>query len=170
MAAPVLVGMMFRAAAHFFLVTLIQDDLVIGVGVDSGHDGADDTKAIVHDLGSRREAVGGAGSIRNDVVNRTVVLFFIDTQNDRQILALGRCRNDDFFSTSARDMRISADLAAFAFGVGEDAGALKNDIHTKIFPGQIARIFFCKNSDFLAIDHKVAGLIDINVTLVDAVV
>ena len=103
-------------------------------------------------------------------MDRVVVFFFIHTQNKGQILALGWRGDNDLLGSTAHDMRISADLATFALGIGKDASALKNDIHTEIFPGQVARIFFGEDFDFLAIDHQVASFIDMNFTLIDAVI
>jgi len=106
------------------------------------------------------------------VVNRVIVFIFIHAQDNCQILALGRCRNDDFLGSSALDVRVCANFACsrVALGISEDAGAFKNDIHAEIFPRQLARIFFGKNFDFGAIDYQVASFIDFNVTLIDAIV
>ena len=40
-------------------VDLVQDLLVVGVGVDGGHQGVTDAKVVVENLDQRRDAVGG---------------------------------------------------------------------------------------------------------------
>ncbi len=50
------------------LVRQVQDALVVGVGVDGGHQAALDAKGVVEHLGHWGQAVGRAGGIGDDVV------------------------------------------------------------------------------------------------------
>ena len=56
------------AGAAEVLVREVEDDLVVGVAVDGGHDAADDAEVIEQDLDDGREAVGGAAGVGDDVV------------------------------------------------------------------------------------------------------
>ena len=68
---------------------LIEDLLVVGVGVDCGHQPALDAQRVVEHLGDRREAIGRARGVRDDaVLGRELVV--VDAEDDRQVDALGR--------------------------------------------------------------------------------
>ncbi len=67
----------------------IQDLLIIGVGVDGGHEAMADSEVLHDDLRDRRKAVGGAGRIADDRVLLRIVHRLIDTQHDRNIRVLG---------------------------------------------------------------------------------
>ena len=70
LAAPVLVGMMLpmhaAGQAPVLLGEAVNDLLGGSVGVDGGHEALDDAEVVVDDLGQRRKAVGGAGSVGHD--------------------------------------------------------------------------------------------------------
>src|SRR6266487_858744 len=68
-----------RTSATQVFVNLIQNTLVIGIGMYGIHQTLFNTKGIVDDLGGRSETIGGAGSIGNDVVPGRVVHIFIDS-------------------------------------------------------------------------------------------
>jgi hypothetical protein len=57
-----------RAGAPQIFVREVEDHLIVGVGVDRGHGAADDLEIVVDHLGDRGQTIGGAGSVRNDVV------------------------------------------------------------------------------------------------------
>jgi hypothetical protein len=61
---------MERAAARAAEVFVggVEDDLVVGVAVDGGHDAGGDAEGVVEDFDYRGEAVGGAGGVGEDVV------------------------------------------------------------------------------------------------------
>ena len=58
------------AGAAQIRVREVEDDLVIGVAVDCGHDAADDAEVFNHDLDDGRQAVGGAACVGDDVGGR----------------------------------------------------------------------------------------------------
>jgi len=67
-----------------------------GVAVDGGHESFFHAESLfqenVHEGG---EAVGGAGSVGDDMMFRVVVLEMIDAHDDSDVLALGRGGDDD---------------------------------------------------------------------------
>jgi hypothetical protein len=77
---------------------LVENYLVIGVGVNGGHYRALDLERIVDDLRRGSQAVGGAGSIGNDMVLCRVVLSIVDAEDDGQIFVLCWGRDDDFLA------------------------------------------------------------------------
>ena len=56
------------ARAPHVLVRLVEDALVVGVGVDRRHEARLDADEVVQDLGDGREAVGRARGVRDDLV------------------------------------------------------------------------------------------------------
>ena len=50
------------------LVRQVEDVLIVGVGVNRGHETLLDAEGVVEHLGYRRQAVGGAGGVGDDVV------------------------------------------------------------------------------------------------------
>src|SRR6185312_14161418 len=82
------------AGAAEVLVRCVEDDLIVGVAVDRGHDARLDGERVVDDLDDGREAVRGAGGVRDDVVLRCVVLVFVDAQNDGEVFVRGGSGDD----------------------------------------------------------------------------
>ena len=74
----------------------VEDDLVVGVTVDCGHDAADDAACFQDDLDHRRQAVGGATGVGEDVVLGRVVLVVVDAEHDGEVLVGGGRGDDDF--------------------------------------------------------------------------
>src|SRR5215471_501204 len=88
-------------AAQVF-VRKIQDHLIVSVRVDSGHRSALDFEIVMNHFGHRRQAIGGAGSVGDNVVLAGIVLIFINSENDGNILIFSRGGDDDFFYRSAK--------------------------------------------------------------------
>src|ERR1035438_8345786 len=63
------------------LVRKIEDDLVVGVAVDGSHDAADQSDGLKNNLDHRRQAIGGAAGVGDDVVLGRVVLVLVDAKN-----------------------------------------------------------------------------------------
>ena len=118
-----------------------------------------DDVIVMHDLGGRRKAVRGAGSVRNDMVLGWIVLVFVDAQHDGQILAFGGSRNDDLLGAARGDV-IDCTLDGLALLVdavfldGEQTGRLDDDVDAQVFPHDGGRIGFLEDFDFLAIDQQ----------------
>src|SRR4030042_148400 len=64
------------------LMDSIHDTLVIGIGMDGGHQPLGYTEGIVQYLDRRGDAVGGAGGVGDDVVFFGIILFFIDAEDN----------------------------------------------------------------------------------------
>ena len=80
----------------------VEDDLVVGVAVDGGHDAGGDAEGVVEDLDDGREAVGGAGGVGDDVVLGRVVLVVVDAEDDGDVLVGGRGGDDDLLDGACR--------------------------------------------------------------------
>ena len=140
----------------------IEDRLVVGVGVDRGHDPALDADGVVEHLGHRCEAVGGAGGVGDDVVRGRVVSVVVDAEHDGQVFVLGRGGDDDLGGTVVQ-------VSAGPVGVGEDAGGFDDDFDAVVAPGNLSGVALGDHGDALTVDHEVA-VDDINLARVAAVV
>jgi hypothetical protein len=69
------------AGAAQVLVAHVHGDLVVGVGVDGGHQALLDADAVGQDLGDRGQAVGRAGGVGDDG-HVAAQHFFIDAHDD----------------------------------------------------------------------------------------
>ena len=92
-AAPVEVGTRLtaaRARPAQVLVRPVEQVLVGGVGVHRGHQAMTDADGLVQDLRDRREAVGRAGRVRDDVVRVGVVdLVEVHAEHEVRVRRLG---------------------------------------------------------------------------------
>ena len=117
------------AAAVEILVHGVEGRLVAGIGVDRRHEAVVDADRVVEHEGHRRQAVGGAGRIRDDdvVLGQLVVVDAID---DGEVGAIGGGRDDDALGAGGQ-MRRGLVLR------GEDAGAFERDVDAQILPRQL---------------------------------
>ena len=96
LAAPVVVGMMFMrrgAGPAQVLVREVQDDLVVGVGVDGGHQAlldAEGRRAAPWPSAPTQFVVQDALEMMWCVAGSYVVV--VDAHHDRDVLVLGRAR------------------------------------------------------------------------------
>jgi len=72
------------------LMGQIQDLLVIGIGMDRGHETMANPKVLHDHLRDGRKTVGSAGRIADDRVLVRVVHLFVDAKYDRDIRILRR--------------------------------------------------------------------------------
>jgi hypothetical protein len=114
-----------------------------------GHEAMLDADGVVQDLCDRREAVRGAGRVRNhDMVARQ--LLMVDAIDDGQIDAVGGGRNQHALG-ARRQMRRCALLR------GEDAGAFERNIDAQFLMRQLGRVPNRRHLQILAVhDHTVA--------------
>jgi hypothetical protein len=99
----------------------------------------------VHD---RREAVRGAGGIRDDVVRRGVVLALVHAHQQRLQLALAGRGDDDLLGAGR-------DVALRLLGVGEEARRLDDVVDLQLLPRQLARLLRGHDAlHFVAADHQ----------------
>ena len=137
----------------------VENFLVVGVRMDSGHKGAFDHQVIVNDLGSRGKAVRRARGVGNHMMGLGIILVLVHTQDDGQIFTLRRGSDDDLLGATLSDMVFSTfDLLAFFVHAirfqREDTGAFNHDIHTDITPRNVGRVGLFERLYFLAVDHE----------------
>ena len=128
----------------------VGQDLVIGVGMDRRHDAAHDPDALVQRLHERREAVGRARGIRDDM-HRRGERVVIDPVDDRGVdHALGRRRNHDLLGAAL-------DVLGGLFLVGEKTRALEHVLDAEFAPRQLGRVALGQHADAVAVDdHRIA--------------
>jgi hypothetical protein len=130
------------AGAAQVLVWRVQDDLIVGVAVDGGHDAGRDAEGVVEDLDDRREAVCGAGGVGDDVVLGGDVLVVVDAEDDGEVLVLGRGRDDDLLDGGA-EVRLGL------LRVGEEAGGFDDDLRADAAQSSLAGSRSAKTLIFL---------------------
>ena len=120
------VGSRSTGAAQI-LVADVDGDLIVGVGVDGGHQTLLDADGVRQDLGDRGQTVGGAGGIGDD---RHVGLqrAFINTHDDGGIDVVATRRRDQHALGALLKQRLSLGLG----GVG--AGAFEQDVDVVLSP------------------------------------
>jgi hypothetical protein len=132
------------------LMDLVKNLLIVGIGVDRGHQPALDADRIVEHLRERGEAVGGAAGVRNDGVcggQRRVV----DAVDHGEIDFL-RGRRDQ------HPLRSRVEMLLAAGAVGEEAGAFERDIDAISLVRQLGRIALGRHVDALAVDDQVVAI------------
>ncbi|ENN87327.1 hypothetical protein RHSP_26257 [Rhizobium freirei PRF 81] len=138
------------AGAVQVLVHGVERRLVAGVGVDGRHEAVVDANGVVENLHDRHQAVRGAGSVGDDHV-LAGELVVVDAENDGQVGAVGRSRNDDALSTGRQ---VGGGLVAGR----EDARAFHGDVDAEFLVRQRCRILDRRDLDRLAAanDDRVA--------------
>ena len=126
------------------LVGGVEDDLIVGVAVDRGHDAVDDAEGVVEDLDDGREAVGGAGGVGDDVVLGRVVLGVVDAEDEGEVLVGGRGGDDDLLDGGAK-------VGLGLLGVGEEAGGLHDDLGAYGGPVELGGVALGEDFDLLAV-------------------
>ena len=130
---------------------LIQDLLVVRVGMDGVHEAALDAELVHKHLGERRKAVGGAGSVGNDVVLSRVVLVVVDAHNDGDVLVLGGSRDKDLLGAGF-------DVLLGLVGIGEEARGLDNQVYADFAPRDVQRVAVAEHANLMAIDNDEIAL------------
>ncbi len=113
------------------LVNDIEQTLIIGVGVNGGHQALFDAERVMDDFHRGCQTVRRAGSVRDDMLPGRVVALFIDTQDKRHVLIGGKAvkgRRDDHL------LHCPVEVRAGLRGVGEVTGTLDNDLRTHVTP------------------------------------
>ena len=137
------------AGATQVRVDLIEDLLVVRVGVNGGHQAAFDADRVVQHLGDRRQAVGGAGRVRHDrVLGGQLVV--VDAVDDGEVDALPRGR-DQHLLRARIDMLLARDV------VGEEAGAFEHQIDTQFLVRKVGGVALGGDADALAVDDEVVA-------------
>ena len=96
--------------------------------MDGGHHSMYNPETIMHDLGGRGQAVGGAGCIGDHVMICRVVLIIVHAHHNGDVLILGWSRDDDLLSAAVFDVHIRAGFALgrVALGIRKDTGGLQS--------------------------------------------
>ena len=124
----------------------IQDSLITSVGVSGGHGTLDDAEVFVQNLGERRQAVGGARGVGDDVGSR-VKLVRVDTNDvGRDVVTLGRGRDDNLLGTSGQ-------VLASTRAIEKDTGTFDDDVDAHFLPRQLQRVSLRDDVDDVAIDR-----------------
>ena len=122
-----------RAGATQIFVRQIQQALVVGVGVDGGHGAALDTKSVLDDFGDRREAISGAGGVRNDVMLCRIVALVVHAEDKGGVGTVRGCGDDDFLHGRAQ-------MLLGIRAPGEQAGGFNNDFRANRSPVELRRV------------------------------
>ena len=117
-----------------------EKSLVSGIGVDCGHQTGRQTEFFQKYLGNRRQAVGGARRIGNDVMSFGIVPGVVDSHDNGDVRILRRSGNYNFTSPCGQ-------MSAGSFPVPEKPGAFGHHIDTKGFPVTFFRIIYRGNGD-----------------------
>ena len=104
--------------------------------MNRAHEAEFDAKCVIQHFHQRREAVGGAARVRNDVVFHRVVNVVIDAEANRRVWFLRRCADQDFARSALADVELGF------VATGEKSSRLQDDVDAEIFPGQIGGIAF----------------------------
>ena len=127
------------------LVRSILQTLITGVGVDGSHDAALDTEGVIEDFGKRSEAVGGARSVRDDVVLRVVVVAIVDAHDEGAVDVLAGSGDDDLLGAG---LKVGLGLLA----ISEESSGLDDDFGAELLPGQVSGVALGENLDGLAVN------------------
>ena len=127
-------------------VRSIQNSLVTSVGVSGGHGTLDDAEVFVQNLGERRQAVGGARGVGDNVGSR-VKLVRVDANDvGRDVVTLGRGRDDNLLGTSGQ-------VLASTRAIEKDTGTFDDDVDAHFLPRQLQRVSLRDDVDDVAIDR-----------------
>ena len=132
---------------------LVEHALVVGVGVDRGHEATLDPDEVVQNLGDGREAVGGAAGVGDDqVVARQHIV--VHTEDHGLQVALRGGGDKHALGTGVEVRLGSVDRL-------EEPGAFEHDVHAHLAVRQLARLTLAGDGDLLAVhDQRIAVDID----------
>ena len=125
----------------------VQDLLVVGVGMNRCHKTAFNTEILQQHLGKRSQAVGGAGSVRDDMMFGLIVFFFVNTHYDGDIFIFAGSGDDNFLGAIIN-------MGLSFFGILELTGAFQHNIRTIFAPGDLGYICFANYRNFFTVNYK----------------
>lgn len=106
----------------------VEDALVVGVGVDGGHDSSFDAEVILKNFGYWCQAVGGARGVGDDVVVLRIVDFFVYAEDDGGVDFVFCWGGDDYFFGSG------GEVFSGCFTGAEDSGGFDDEVYAKFLP------------------------------------
>ena len=129
----------------------VGQHLVVGIGVDRGHNAVFHTYVFVQYLDHRGQAVGRTGGVGDDRI-RFFQNVVVDAVNDGRIdiLAAG-CGNNDFFCPSPQ-------VGACFFLAGEETGGFMDHVHAQFVPGQLCRVPFRQHPYPVVVDQHIIAV------------
>ena len=130
------------------LVTHVGQHLVVGKGVDGGHQALGHANGVVQCLGHRCQAVGGAGSVghHGHGAGQHIVVHAVHDGGVNVVAARGG--NQHLLGTG-----IQVNLAFFL--AGEGTGTFQYQVYIQGFPRQFGRIAGGEERNLLAVDQQV---------------
>ena len=125
----------------------VGEHLVVGIGVDRGHQTVLDPDPVVDRLRQRGEAVGGARGVGDDGVFglERVVVHPVD---HRRVHVRAAGGGDDHLPRAAFQVLARLVLAR------EQPGALVHDVDPELAPRQLRRVPLGEDLDPIAVDHQ----------------
>ena len=128
--------------------------------MNGGHQALGDAERLVQNLGDRRQAVGGAGSVGNKG-HILGVGVLVNAHNEHRGVVLGRGGHDDL-------LRAAVDVRLRLFLGQENAGGLDNVINAVLTPRDVLGIHLSVEQNLLAI-HGDGVVVILNGTVIAAV-
>ena len=129
----------------------VRQNLIIGVRMNGRHDAVLDANHVMQRLNQRRQAVGRAGSIRNNsvILGQRVV---VDAIYDGAInVRATRCRNNDFLGARF-------DVLARRLTSAEKSGALEYNFYAQFAPRQFCRIALGEDLNSITVYNYVIAI------------
>ena len=106
------------SAAQVFMRE-VEDHLIVGVGVDGGHRPALNLEVVVNYLRHWSKTVGRAGCIGDHVMLCGIVLVFIHSQNNCDVLIFCRSGDDDLLHRTMQMLLCVRSVGEFAGGLDD---------------------------------------------------
>ena len=142
------------AAQILLLGEAVNNGLGGGRGMDGGHEAFDNAEVVIDDLGDRGQAVGGAGSVGNEL-HVGGVLVQVDAADEHGGVVLCGAGHDD-------DLGAGIDMSLGLLLGQVNAGALEHVLNTQLTPGDegsVAVGLIGEDLDGLAVDGDGAVLV-----------
>ena len=127
--------------------------------MNGGHEATDDAELFIENLGNRGKAVGGAGSVGDDLL--ASVGLVVHAVHEHRSSVLRRSRHDDLLGTSL-------EVSRSEFFGEEEASGFNNDVYVKSAPSDVGRILFSEDLDLVAVDDEEVAF-DLDVVVESAV-
>ena len=103
------------------------------------------TEIFQQHFGNRRQAVGGARGVGDDMVLTGIILVGVDPHDNGDIRITGRRRYDNFAGTGC-------EMFGGALSIPQYSGRFGHNIHSKIAPTNFFRVFHGPDRYGFAID------------------
>ena len=129
----------------------VQNTLVIGIGMNGGHQTTLNTEFFVQNLSHRSQTVGSTGSVGNDMMLSSIIGFLVYAHYNSSILILAGSGQHHFLGTGG-------DMSASLQGIVENTGGFHHDINAQLAPGQIGRLSLAAYQHFFAVDQHIIVL------------